>query len=393
MSALSGIRVLDFGRFVAGPYCATMLAEFGADVIRIEPPGGGEDRTLCPVTDADEGALFLQIGRNKRSLTLDILSDRGREIVRKLVAIADIVVTNMPRFALPAFGLDYASLKAVSPDIIHVNASAFGDVGPWAERPGFDSVGQAMSGAIWLGGTPDQPYRAQVNWVDYGTAVHAAFGAVLALQERARSGRGQEVGASLLGTAIAFQNGILIDQMVLNSNRQGLGNRGFASGPTDIFRVNDGWIVVHVVSNTIFRRWARLVGEEGWIDDPRFATDKLRGDHGALLSERCALWCAGRSREQALAELGAAKVPCAPVLSAQEAIDHPQVKALELLAPVSCPDSDTPVRVARVPVTMSVSPGEIRSGPPSTGASNDAILAELGFAPAEIAALRDDGVI
>ena len=393
MSALSGIRVLDFGRFLAGPYCATMLAEYGADVIRIEQPGGGEDRSLCPVTDANEGALFLQVSRNKRSLTLDITADHGRQIVRKLVATADIVVTNMPRFALPAFGLDYATLKAVKPDIIHVNSSAYGDVGPWAERPGFDSVGQAMSGAVWMSGSPEQPYRAQVNWVDYGTAVHAAFGAVLALQERSRTGRGQEVGTSLLGTAIAFQNGMLIDQMMLNSNRRGLGNRGFASGPTDVFRVTDGWIVVHVVSNAIFRRWARLIGEVGWIEDPRFANDKLRGDHGELLSERCASWCAGRSREQALAELGAAKVPAAPILSAQEAIDHPQVEALDLLVPVECPDSGLPVRVARVPITLSETPGEIKSGPPSAGAHNDEILTEIGLSEAEIDALRQESVI
>lgn len=393
MSALDGIRVLDFGRFVAGPYCATMLAEFGAEVIRIEPPGGGEDRGLCPVTAAGEGALFLQIGRNKQSLTLDLTSEAGREIAHQLVATADIVVTNMARSALPQSGLDYETLAAIKADIIHVNCSAYGDVGPWADRPGFDSVGQAMSGAVWLSGTPDQPYRAQVNWVDYGTAVHAALGAVLALQERTRSGRGQEVGTSLLGTAISFQNGILIDQMMLESNRQGLGNRGFASGPTDIFKVADGWIVVHVVSNPIFRRWARLVGEEAWVGDPRFATDKLRGDHGALLSERTASWCAARTREQALAELGAAKVPAAPVLSAQEAIDHPQVEALGVLEQINCPDSAATTRVARVPIELSGTPGQIHSGPPAAGAHTDAILRGLGLDDARIATLRAGGII
>lgn len=393
MTALHGIRVLDFGRFVAGPYCATMLAEFGAEVIRIEPPGGGEDRTLCPVTDAGEGALFLQVGRNKQSLTLDLASQEGRAIAHRLIGTADIVVTNMARSALPSVGLDYETLAAIKPDIIHVNASAFGDVGPWADRPGFDSVGQAMSGAVWLSGTPDQPFKAQVNWVDYGTAVHAAFGAVLALHARDRTGRGQEVGASLLGTAIAFQNGILIDQMMLGSDRRGLGNRGFASGPTDIFKVIDGWIVVHVVSNPIFRRWARLVGEEGWITDPRFATDKLRGDHGALLSERTALWCAGKTREQALAELGDAKVPAAPVLSAQEAVDHPQVEALGLLERVDCPDSGETVRVARVPVELSATPGRIRGGAPRAGADTETILTEIGLSEPDIAQLRARGII
>lgn len=393
MSALQGIRVLDFGRFVAGPYCATMLAEFGADVIRIEPPGGGDDRYLAPVLKSGEGALFMQVARNKRSLTLDLASTDGRSIAQKLVKTADIVVVNMPRSALPSFGLDYATLKTIKADIILVNVSAFGDSGPWTDRPGFDSVGQAMSGSVYLSGEVDQPYRAQVNWVDYATAVHAAFGALLALQERQRTGRGQQVTTSLLATAISFTNPVLIDQIMLGSNRQALGNRGYASGPTDVFRVRDGWIVCHVVGKGIFRRWARAINEEQFLNDPRFATDKLRGDNGAILSERMALWCKERTREQALDELATAKIPAAPVLSPQEAVDHPQVKALELLAPLTYRGEALPASVSRVPIEMSLTPGNIRCAPPMPGEHADAILAELGYSSAETDRLRGADVI
>jgi len=270
VSALQGIRVLDFGRFVAGPYCATILAEFGADVIRIEQPTGGDDRYLAPVMETGEGALFLQIARNKRSLTLDMGSAGGRSIVQRLVGTADVVVTNAPRAALPALGLDYASLAAIQPAIIAVNVSAFGNRGPLMNQPGFDSVGQAMSGAVHVSGEPDRPFRSQVSWVDYSTSLHAALGVLLALWERQRSGRGQEVSVSLLATAVSYQNPLLIDQMMLGLNRGGLGNRSFASGPTDLFRTKDGWIICQVVSNPIFKRWARLMGEEAtWLEASR----------------------------------------------------------------------------------------------------------------------------
>ena len=163
---LENIRVLDFGRYVAGPYCATLLAEYGADVIRVEQPGGGDDRRIAPITEDGEGALFLQINRNKRSITLDPGSDSGREIMRRLIATADVVVVNVPDSALAKMGLDYQTLCAIRPDIILANISSFGPTGPWADRPGFDSVGQAMCGSAYLSGPGDVPYRTPITWVD-----------------------------------------------------------------------------------------------------------------------------------------------------------------------------------------------------------------------------------
>src|SRR4051812_23112551 len=198
MSALlQGVRVLDFGRYIAGPYCAALLAEYGAEVIRIEKLEGSEDRFVAPIGSNGEGSLFLQMNRNKLSLTVDPMSAEGREVVRRLVKTADVVVANLPAASLAAMGLDYESLRAVKPDIILVTASAFGAEGPMARNVGFDGVGQAMSGAVFMTGETDQPYRAQVNWVDFGTALHCAFGTMAALMERARSGNGQQVSGSL----------------------------------------------------------------------------------------------------------------------------------------------------------------------------------------------------
>src|SRR6185436_15017436 len=244
MSALlQGIRVLDFGRYIAGPYCAALLAEYGAEVIRIEKREGSEDRFVAPIGAGGEGSLFLQMNRNKLSLTVDPMTDEGRDIVRKLVRTADVVVANLPGQSLAAMGLDYASLSAVKPDIILTTSSAYGASGPMARYVGFDGVGQAMSGAVFMTGEPDQPYRAQVNWVDFGTALHCAFGTMAALMERSKSGRGQHVNGSLLGTALTFTNSLLIEQAVINRNRVPTGNRGQAAAPVNIYRTADGWLL------------------------------------------------------------------------------------------------------------------------------------------------------
>ena len=226
---LEGIRVLDFGRYIAGPYCATLLAEHGAEVIRIEKRDGSEDRFQAPVADTGEGALFLQINRNKLGLTLDPMVPEGQEIVRKLVATADVVIANLPLQTLSAMKLDYDSLKAVKPDIILTTVSAYGNGGPYSDRVGFDGIGQVMSGAVYMTGTEDQPYRAQVPWVDFGTALHCAFGTMAALMARKATGKGQWVQGALLATAVTFGNALLIEQAVIQANRVPTGNRGQTS--------------------------------------------------------------------------------------------------------------------------------------------------------------------
>lgn len=388
MSALDGIRVLDFGRYVAGPYCASLLADFGADVIRIERPGGGEDRALVPITDEGEGALFLQTNRNKRSLTLDLGSEAGREVIWRLVATADVVVVNVPDSALFKMGLDYATLSTIKADIVLANLSSFGAVGPWADRPGFDSVGQAMCGSAYLSGPGDMPYRTPIAWVDHATAVYAAFGVMLALFERMRTGCGQQVSGSLLESSMAFSATYLIEQAVLANDRKAIGNRSFVNGPTDTFATLDGWIVTQVVGDAIYKRWASLMGEARWADDPIFATDALRGKNGAVLSERMAAWCAMRTSQQALDTLAAVNIPAGPVLSLRQALEHPQVAAMDMFRPTPVPGMAHPVGLMLPPVSLSASPATITRPPPRAGEHSAEILAELGYSPDEVSELR-----
>src|SRR6201988_5060817 len=270
---LDGVRVLDFGRYIAGPFCAALLADLGAEVIRIERLGGGEDRSFIPVGAGPEGggAMFLAMNRNKLGMTLDPATPKGREIVRKLVATADVVVANLPPQVLLGLALDLESLRQVKPDIILTTVTGFGTGGPLSHKHGFDGIGQTMSGAVYLSGTPEQPIAIKVPWVDFGTACLSAFGTLAALIERGKTGRGQKVEGALLRTAIAFANAVLIEQALTQVDRVAIENRGFNSAPADYFRTRDGWFAATVSGEPMFRRWCRMIGEEHWLANQRFA--------------------------------------------------------------------------------------------------------------------------
>ena len=395
VQVLQGVRVLDFGRYVAGPYCATLLGYLGADVIRVERRDGGEDRFIAPVTAQGEGGVFLQTGCNKKSLTFDPGKPGSREVLRRLVKSADVVVANLPPAALVSMGLDYASLCDIRPDIVLVTQSAFGVEGPYRDRGGFDGIGQAMSGAMHITGTPGAPAKAAAPYVDYSTAVLAAFGTLAALMHRTRTGEGQEVQTSLLGTALAVFGSHLIEQGVTGRNRIGTGNLVQTSAPSDVFATRDGHVLVHVVGNGLFRRWARLMGDEArWIEDPLYASDASRGDHSERIIERMCEWCAVRTSAQAIAELEKAGLPAGEVYTPQRALDDPQVAAMGLLhsiadypgLPRAAPVPDLPLRLTRTP-------GGIQRRPPTLGEHTDQVLTDLGYGADEIAALRAERIV
>ena len=393
MSILAGYRVLDFGRYIAGPYSATLMADFGADVIRIEKIDGSEDRYMNPVADDSSGALFMQVNRNKRGMTLNPAKPQGREIVERLVATADVVVANLPPAGLKAIGLDYESLKQIKTDIILTTASAFGRGGPYSERVGFDGLGQAMSGGPYLSGTPDQPNRFALPVVDFGTAMMSAYGTVLALLHRERTGEGQMVEGALLRTALTFSNSYLIEQAVLASDRVGTGNRSQLTGPADIIRASDGWLMIQVVGQPLFERWANMIGLPEIIDDPRFRTDLDRGDNGELLSNMAQEHARDLTVSEALAAYGAAKVPAGPLLSPQQALDDPHIGAVGYLQDTVYPGMASAAPLATTPVHMTAGGGTINTRAPTLGEHTDAILAELGYDEGTIDELRQARIV
>jgi len=392
MGIFHGIRVLDFGRYVAGPWCAALLGDLGAEVIRIEKRGGSEDRFLGPVADGGEGALFLQVNRNKKSMTLDPATPAGRDVVRRLVATADVVVANLPPQRLRALGLDWDTVSQLRPALVLTTISAFGSGGPYEERLGFDGIGQAMSGAMYLSGHPGEPMKAYVPWVDFGTAGLAAFATVAALYERRTTGLGRHVEASLLQTALSVANAPLIEQQVRRLDRVATGNRAQTAGPCDALRTRDGWVLVQVVGQPLFARFAALIGEPGLLGDPRFVDDLARGTHGAELSERMARWCATRTTAEALAELERAQIPAGPVHSPAQALADPHIQAAAMLGAVDYPGLPAPAPVANTPVRLAGTGGAIARAP-LLGEHTDDILRELGYDATAIAALRADAVV
>ena len=392
-AVLDAIRVLDFGRYIAGPFCAALLADLGADVIRVEKVRGSEDRFVIPLNEAGDGAMFMQVNRNKRGLTLNPMKPDGREVVRRLVATADVVVANLPDSALTAMGLDYRSLAAVRPDVILTSVSAFGAGGPLSGKLGFDGIGQAMSSAMYLSGRPGEPTKSYVPWVDFTTALSATVGTLAALMARQQTGRGQEVKGSLLASALTIANTPLIEQAVNVTDRVATLNRSQVSAPSDTHRTRDGWILVQTIGQPLFERWTTLIGEPHWLEDPRFKDDISRGDHGEVISERMATWCAERTTEAALSALEEARIPAGPVYSPQQTLDDPHVQVVRGLKAVEFPGSSSPAPVANTPFSMSETQTGIRHRAPLLGEHTDQILSELGYKPAEIVALRAARVV
>jgi len=391
--ALAGIRVLDFGRFIAGPYCAMLLGDLGAEVIRVDRRGGSEDRYLGPVTAGGEGGLFLNLNRNKRSLALDPSAAGAAEIIRRLVERADIVVANLPPAVIRKMGIDYDSLRKIRREVILVRITAFGPRGPYAERAGFDAVAQAMSGAMSLTGFPGRPVRAVVPFEDYGTGLHAAAGALAALYHRERTGEGQLVDASLLATGVTFMQPLLAERQVTGIERRQQGNTGFHSAPSDCYQTSDGWIAVVVIGGPMFSRWARLVGRPEWLEDPPMADDISRANHHPAISEAMSAWCRGRTMAQVVAELEAARIPCGPVLSLDQVLSDPQVRARHLLRSLPYPGALEDVPLADTPVRLSATPGGIRRRAPTLGEHTEEILGELKFRREEIEEFRKSGAV
>jgi len=390
---LHGYRVLDFGRYIAGPFCGTLLGDYGAEVIRVERVKGSEDRYLQPVTDKGEGSMFLQLNRNKLGFTLNPTKPEGKSIVEKLVKTADIVIANLPDSTLKAMHLDYESLEKVNPKIILTSNTAFGTTGPYSDRVGFDGVAQAMSGAMNMTGDPDIPLKAFSPYVDFCTASLAAYGTLLAILERQKTGKGQRVQTSLLSTALTMTNSHVMEQKLLKKNRIATRNRSQTSAPADTFQTKDGWVLVHTVGQPLFERWAELMGEPEWIGDPRFKDDISRGDHGEIISNRMAKWCKDKTNKEVLNKLDKARIPGGEVLRAKEVLEEQHIIARNLFLDLEYANLKEPAPIMSPAVELSENPGHINHSAPLLGEHTETIMIELGYSKEEIKNLKNNKII
>ena len=392
-SILEGYRVLDFGRYIAGPFCGALLSDFGAEVIRIERVDGSEDRFTTPVAEDGAGSMFLQMNRNKLGLTLNPMKTEGKEIIAKLTKTADVVIANLPEKTLIAMGLDYESLLKINKKIILTSNTAFGTSGPYADRVGFDGVAQAMSGSMDMSGDPELPTKNYAPYVDFCSASLAAFGTCLALMEREKTGKGQRVKTSLLATALTMTNGLVMEQELLNVNREATFNRAQTAAPSDTFKTKDGWILIATVGQPLFERWVNLMGEKEWLEDERFCDDLSRGNYSEIISKRMSKWCAERTSKEAIEELDKARIPVGEVLKANQVVNEPHIAARGLFQKVSYPKTKDSVPIVVSPLELSGNPGEIKTRAPLLGEHTDQILKEIGYSNEEISNLRDKRII
>ena len=389
MLLLNDVRVLDFGRYIAGPFCAALLGDLGADVIRIEKVDGSEDRFTTPVSRDGDGAGFMQLNRNKRGITLNPRTPEGRQILERLIPTADVVIANLPPDTLATMGLDYESLCTHRSDIILTTSTAFGASGPYATRVGFDGVAQAMSGNLHMTGNADEPTKNYFPYVDFTTASLNAMATLAAIIHRTKNGEGQHVQGCLLASALSIANGTMIEQALLGVNRSGTGNRGQTSAPSDTFQTKDGWILVQVVGNPLYERWARLMGEDSWLVDSKYSTDESRGLHAVDISTRMQEWTSSRTTAEAVKALEDARIPCGEVLSPQGALDNEQVQAMGFLESIDYPGIDTPAPIAHMPMDFSTLDVSIRRRAPTLGEHTNEILESLGFEKSEIISFRE----
>lgn len=393
-SILDDIRVLDLGRFLAAPYCGQLLADMGAEVIRVERPEGEWDRTLgaYPSPNGDT-YQFIARARNKKCITLDSRTPRGKELFNELVKRADIVLENFGTDAKKAMGVDYKSLKMINPRIIVTSISAFGSNGPYARRLGMDGVAQAMSGAMSCSGFPgNPPTKSHVSWVDYATATHAALATVSALRHRDRTGVGQMIDVSLFDVAVncVTLQGMVGEYQAAGLVRPQMGN-GSAAGYSDCVRARNGW-VMFITHGAIWRRFLKVTGMEELANDPRFK-EKERAKYHEELSHMVRPWFAERTVEEIVQRMEEIGVPCGRVNNVAEMIDDPQVKAREMLVEVEHLPGEK-VAAGGVVLKFSETPGHLRLGSPLLGQHNEEVYCGLlGLTRQQLAELKTQKVV
>jgi len=393
---LDGIRVLDLGRFIACPFCGMLLADLGAEVIRVERSGGAQDRYLGLLTPAGYSYSFVNQNRNKKAISLNFeRNGEAKEILNELVKHSDVLIENFSPEAAKAMGITYDNLKAVKPDIIFAHVSAFGPTGPYSHRIGFDYIAKAMSGSMAVSGFPGPPTKEQIPHVDYMTACLTTVGVVSALYHRQRTGEGQMIDTALLQTGVTYMAPTIGEWETGGKRRKQTGNRGPWVGPNDLYKTKDGrWVMLALITNSIWRRFCQFIGREDLATDPRFHNDMARWEHREIIDPVVSEWVASQTAEEVIAAAEKIPIPCGICHEQTEVAHDPQVKAREMLTKVPSPDGSGDVLVTGIPLRMSEIPLKIERSFPAVGQHNEEIYCGLlRYSREDLARLEEEGVI
>lgn len=398
---LAGVSVLELGSFVAAPLAARMLADFGAEVIKVEPPRRGDElRTWGTMVSTRTGrisAWWLAQSRNKRLITLDLHHAEGQELALKLVEHVDIVIENFRPGRLEGWNLGYERMKTVNPRVVFVRISGFGQNGPYSQRAGYGNVGESMGGVRYVTGFPDRPpVRVGVSLGDALAAQQAVFGAILALRAAERDGQGQVVDVAITEAVFGLTEAMLTEYRHAGVVRERAGNSMLRAAPSNVYQTEDGhWLAIGGNGENIFRRFARAMGRPELAEDERFSNNPTRVKHHSELDQIIGSWVASLTLAQAQAILNDAGVPAGPVMSIADIAADPHFAARGMLAEV--PDERMPEGVVHMPgiiPRLTETPGAISHGGGELGADNEAIYGNLlGFDAQELARLQAKGII
>jgi crotonobetainyl-CoA:carnitine CoA-transferase CaiB-like acyl-CoA transferase len=393
--ALQGVRVVDLSRYIAGPYCAMLLGDMGADVIKVEPPGRGENSRAYGPFVKDESLYTMVFNRNKRSLTLDLRSDRGKELLRELLRDADVLVENFVPGTLEKMGFDWDTLQQLNPKLILARISGFGQTGPKSGAPCFDVIAQTRSGLMEVTGDPEgHPTMAGTYIVDYTTGMYATIGTLGALQARQQTGRGQVVDVALMDSAMSMLMTAIPEQLLHGRTMTRHGNRDRYAAPANTFPTADGaWVHLVVAGDVMFRGLARCMGNESLADDERFSGNAARMQNVEALEQMITDWTRSLDSADLLEQLAASGVPAARVASVADLVDDEQVAHREqVLNMKHSTAGDVPMQ--GFAIRFGQSPMRLRHPPPTLGEQTDTVLAEwLNMDSGKIAELRSAGVI
>jgi crotonobetainyl-CoA:carnitine CoA-transferase CaiB-like acyl-CoA transferase len=392
-AALAGLRVLDVSTLFAGPLAATMLGDFGAEVIKIEHPKGDPVRYHGASKDG-VGLWGKVVGRNKRGITLYLGSPEGQDVFRRLVASADVVIENFRPGTLERWGLGYEELSRINPGLVLVRVTGFGQFGPYAGRPGFGTLAEAMSGFAAITGEPDgPPTLPPFGLADGISALTAAFATMTALRARDTTGRGQVVDLAIIEPILTLLGPQPTVYDALGEIQPRTGNRSANNAPRNTYRTRDGrWVAVSTSAQSIAERVMHLVGRPEFVDEPWFASGAERAKHADELDEAVGSWIAERDRDEVVRAFEEAQAAVAPIYDVRDVMADPQFAALGSLVRVPDPELGS-VLMQNVLFRLSETPGEIRSAGPSIGQHTEEVLGELGIGPDEVAELRQKGAV
>lgn len=393
---LKGLRVVDLTRVLAGPTCTQMLGDLGAEVIKIERPEAGDDtRAFAPpyVPKTRESAYFVGVNRNKQSVTVDIAKPEGQAIVHKLLETADILVENFKVGALAKYGLGWEQLKEKYPGLIYCSITGFGQTGPYAPRPGYDALIQAMGGVMSLTGEIEgEPQKVGIPVADLFAGLYGTIGVLAALRHKQATGQGQQIDIGMLDTHVAWLANQGMNYLATGENPPRLGNQHPNIVPYQVFPTADGYMVLSIGNDPTFERFCKNFALEHLLADERYATNAARVGNRALVTETLTAVTKGRPTKEWIEKLEALKIGCGPINTLKDVFADPHVVAREMVVEMPHASGET-VKVIANPVKLSATPPDYRSAAPVLGQHTDSVLSGLGYSSEEIAAMRQGGIV